>query len=317
MELQNIAQDNRITTARYELSLLEKRILYQLIAEIRKQFVTNTDGQRTLFDNLVVKIDSGKIKKAGERISEVKSAMKSLRLRSFEYNNGVDEESLEHHWFEVGFINYGEWQGDLVEIEVSKKILPFFVELSKEYTSYSLVVAMGLKSVYSQRMYELCSKWKSAGGFVMKFSEIRDMLGVNEKYSRPSSFMDRVINVAYKELKALYLKKESDVYFEYTIKKKSRSFDSITFKVISSNSEEMKLSNDDYLYFIKNELRSLFDVDKKPKNYDFVAKTIVRLNMNPELLEHCFRKLKFVSNSIPKEEQAKYMRFVINEEYLK
>lgn len=316
MELQKIAQDNRITTARYELSLIEKRIVYQMIKEIRSKFVLSDDGQRTLFDNMVLQIKPSLILKAGTRKEEVKAALKSLRLRSFEYDNGVDEDSLEHHWLEVGFINYGEWREDLVEIEVSKKILPFFVELSKEYTEFSLTIAMSLRSKWSQRFYELCSKWKHAGGFKVKYQELRDMLVLNEKYSKPAAFKLKIIDVAHKELKALYDEGVSDLYFEYTIKKNSRSFDSFSFKIISSTKEEMKLNDDDISYFVRTELRSLFKTDKMPKNYDFVVKTMGVLNMNVELLHHCYGKLQFAKTSIPQDEIARYMRFVINDEYL-
>lgn len=317
MELENIAQDNRITTARYELSLVEKRIVYQMIKEIRTKFVLNDDGQRTLFDNMVLKIKPSVILKSGGKKADVKKALKSLRLRSFEYDNGVDEGSFEHVWFECGFINYGVWSEDLVEIEVSKKILPFFVELSREYTEYSLTIAMSLKSKWSQRFYELCSKWKQAGGFRAKYAELREMLVLADKYSKPAAFKEYIIDKAYKELKSLYEEGVCDLYFEYTINKKGRSFDSFNFKIISSTSEEMKLSNDDIVYFIKTELKSIFETETKPKNYEFVVKAINVLNMSPELLNHCYGKLQFVKNHLPKNEWAKYMRFVINDEYLK
>jgi plasmid replication initiation protein len=38
--------------------------------------------------------------------------------------------------------------------------MPFLVELSSQFTTYSLSVAMSLKSKWSQRMYELCQSGK-------------------------------------------------------------------------------------------------------------------------------------------------------------
>ena len=110
MKNELVRQDNRITTARYELSTIEKRVMYVIIRQIRKQFVLQENGQRDLFNDLVVKMKSSEILKNMKETnpSRVKKALKSLRLRSFEYDNGLPEDHPDHHWFEVGFINYGE-----------------------------------------------------------------------------------------------------------------------------------------------------------------------------------------------------------------
>jgi hypothetical protein len=54
-------------------------------------------------------------------------------------------------WLTCGFINYTHQKN--CEIKFHK--LPFLVELSSQYTTYSLHVAMSLKGKWSQRMYEL------------------------------------------------------------------------------------------------------------------------------------------------------------------
>ena len=56
-----IAQDNRLTTSRYELTLVEKRIFYYIIKEVRSKYNT---GQRDLFDDLVLNIELADLAKA-------------------------------------------------------------------------------------------------------------------------------------------------------------------------------------------------------------------------------------------------------------
>jgi hypothetical protein len=51
-----IAQDNRLTTTRYELSLIEKRVFYFIIKEVRKKHIAGT-VQRDLFDDTNLKIN--------------------------------------------------------------------------------------------------------------------------------------------------------------------------------------------------------------------------------------------------------------------
>lgn len=319
MELEYIAQDNRITTARYELSLIEKRIVYFMIKKIRNDYVIKDVGQRDLFDNLTIKMTTSNLLKTGGKSKDVKKALKTLRTRSFEYDNRLDEEDPNYHWFETGFINYGDWDKNTgqVEIEVSKKILPFFVELTKRYTEYSLTVAMSLRSKWSQRMYEMCSQWKSSGGFNIDIEEIRKRFKIEDKYSRYATLKGKILDVAHKELKDLYENGQCDLYFEYSEVKTGRSVKSLRVKVISSSEQEMNLTNDDMIYYIRTELKQLFQTDDKPKNQSFVGSLIRELSIHTDKIKHCYNKVMFTKNNLPPEEQAKYLRFIINEEYLK
>jgi plasmid replication initiation protein len=317
MKNELVRQDNRITTARYELSTIEKRVMYVIIRQIMKQFVLQENGQRDLFNDLVVKMKSSEILKNMKETnpSRVKKALKSLRLRSFEYDNGLPEDHPDHHWFEVGFINYGEWEkGGFIEVQVSKKILPFFVELTRNFTEYSLVVAISLKSKWSQRLYELCSKWRSAGGFQIEISTLKDMFDLKEQYAKYASFRKRVLDVAHKELKELYEKGGCDLYFEYSEQKEGRSVEQLRFKVISNN-DKVELSTEDLDYIVRTQLHDIFDTKNKPKNKEFIGRTMTELRLNPDKLKHCYKRLESIK-TMPKADHGRYMRFIINEDYL-
>lgn len=318
MDLEYIAQDNRITTARYELSLIEKRIVYFMIKEIRNKYVLSESGQRNLFDNLVIKLKLSSLVKGDQNPKEVREALMALRVRSFQYQEGGGGKDDPDYWFECGYINYGTWKKGTgeVEIEVSKMILPFFIELTKRFTEYSLTVAMSLRSKWSQRFYELCSQWKTGGGFNIDVLEIRKQFKIEEKYSRYATLKKYVLDVAHKELKELYDSGQSDLYFEYSEVKKGRSVKSLRFKVISSTQQEMKVTNDDMMYYIRTELRVIFQTSQKPKNQKFIGSLLRELTIHEEKIKHCYKKVIFTKNNLPKEEHAKYLRFIIKDEYL-
>lgn len=309
-----LRQDNRITSSRYELSLIEKRVMYFILREIRKQFVLSDTGQRDLFNDLIVKMEGASLVKEVYKDNKkaVVKALKNLRLRSFEYDDEVTD-----RWFEVGFINYGDWDNGNVEVQISKKVLPFYVELTEKYTEYSLIVAMGLKSKWSQRMYELCAQWRSAGGFQMRVDELRSMFRLENEYDRYASLKKFVLEAARDELKSLYDKGECDLYFNYSERKEGRSVVSWSFKIIVSNNPQNELSPADLDYMIRTELSNLFDTSKHPKNKEFVTKVMAYLRMNPNELDRCYKKILYVRQHIPSDEQARYLRFVLNEEFLK
>jgi plasmid replication initiation protein len=87
--------------------------------------------------------------------------------------------------------------------------MPFLVELSSQYTAYSLHVAMSLKKV-SQRMYELCKNGKD-DGFRISVDELRKAFILEEKYNRYALLNERVLQVAKRELKENYDLGQCDV----------------------------------------------------------------------------------------------------------
>lgn len=318
MEKQIIQQDNRITTARYELSVMEKRIMYILVSEIRKKFVLYKAGNETLFEDMVIKMTSSKlIKDLEERNTKrIKKAFKSLRLRSFEWNNGTHEDSPEHEWFEVGFINYGEWKrrGE-IEFQVSKLILPYFVALTEQFTEYNLIVAISLKSKWSQRFYEICNQWRNAGGAMLNLKELRESFGLTDKYAKYGAFKKFVVDVAYKELKDLYYKEQNDIYFEFTEVKNGRSVTDLRIKIITENSEKEVAKTVDVLHLVREDLYNIFETKKKEKNKEKIQKLLAHLILNSDLLFIVYGKIQYTKNNIPRAEWQKYLRAIFNAEY--
>ena len=309
-----LRQDNRITSSRYELSVFEKRIYYQVIREVRRQFVLDDSGQRDLFDDLIIRMNSTALIKevSPDNKKKIRKAVRSLRNRDFSYEN----ESSKTGWLEVGFINYGKWIDDFLEVQISKEILPFLVELTQKYTEYSLTVAMGLKSKWSQRMYELCCQFRNAGGFYLEVEELRRMFILENKYTNYGDLKKKVLEVAHKELKDLYDKGQCDLYFNYSEQKRGRKVESFSFKVISSKELHQELSAADMDYFVRSKLHSFFETEKKPRNKAFVDQTMNALRLDPEKLKLCYGKIVFVQKHLPVEEWAKYLRYVINNECL-
>jgi plasmid replication initiation protein len=312
-----IAQDNRLTTSRYELSLIEKRVFYFIIKEVRGKHLNGT-VQRDLFDDMNLKINLSDLTKeinGRENNIETKKALKSLRKRSFEWDNGLDEDHKDYEWFEVGFINYSEIKNGVAEVQVSKKLMPFLVELSGHFTAYSLNVAMSLKSKWSQRMYELCQKWQGTDGFRISVEDLRKTFVLEGKYSRYALFNERVLQVAKRELKALYDIGQCDVYFEFTEERSGRSVEMLRFKLFRKNTMNVKTTHDMLLELIPV-FQKLFNTSKMPKNDVYIKSVIEHLQRYPNLIEPLNTRIKEILANGVKEDTQRYVRFILNEDVL-
>ena len=96
-----LAQANVLTQARYNFTVVEKRAIYYIIKEVRRQFIEVPGGQRDLFNDLVIKIKTADLQgpDIGTELREVYLSLKNLRRKSIWIE---DQERV----LEVGYINY-------------------------------------------------------------------------------------------------------------------------------------------------------------------------------------------------------------------
>ena len=94
--------------------------------------------------------------------------------------------------------------------------MPHLVELTNKFTQYSIVVAMSLKSKYSQRFYELACQYrnKKPAQFFIDIEELRDMFMLGSGYKLKTDIKKRIIDVAISELKKAYDENNCDLWLD-------------------------------------------------------------------------------------------------------
>lgn len=309
MALSNVIlyQSNAITESRYKFDLVEKRIIYFIIAEIRKKYIEQAKGQRDVFQDLIVQIKGDQLRKADTNMKRVYASAMALRKKDIEVNN-------DDTWLTVGYINYvkHDKRNDIVEFGISKEILPYLVELTSKFTSYQLSVAITLKSIYTQRFYELCSEWKNKGYFYMKLDRLRRILLCEDKFKAYGEFKRGVIDMSQKELKELYDQAICDLWFEYkTLEKEGKKVITLEFYVhTKENAEKPVYSITDYQFFIKNIMHAAY-----PKDKGFIDRVISATYNNFELAEQLAVKLAKKQKEYPGKELPAILRYILKEDF--
>jgi plasmid replication initiation protein len=308
-----LSQSNLLTQARYDFTKVEKRAVYFIIQEIRRQFIDKTDGQKTLFENLVIQMDTAKLQGTETQLREVYLSLKSLRRKSIWIED--DERVLE-----VGYINYFEHvkRSSSLEVEVSNKILPYLVKLAREFTTYSLTVAIALKTKYSQRFYEYCSQFKSTGFMYIKVEELRKQMMIEDKYKMYAAFKSKVLDSAQTELEELYKKGECDLYFTYTEDRAGRTVRGFKIYVHTKEAELAKseLKPQDMIYYIRTSLESWLAAKRKPKNQEWVNRVIKHLQLNADNIKPLYDRLEKMRRKESPDSYGAYARHIIEEDYL-
>lgn len=203
-----IWQDNALTVARYEMTEAEKNLLYMVVATIRPE-----DPETKMYQVSVKEM--AEVSNSKElKFEAYKQAARKLLTRVFETTlpNG--------NFLQATFIASAEYKKGtgIIEIELSRKVRPFYVDLNKKFTKIQLVAAMSLNSAYAKRIYELLCMFKNMPDktFRRNLSDLKSMLWVidpktgKDSYPKWTHFEKTVLDVAAKEING-----HTDLTFKY------------------------------------------------------------------------------------------------------
>ena len=203
-----IWQDNVLTVARYEMTEAEKNILYMVVAQVRKE-----DSPMKMYQVSVKEMAS--LTGSDElKFDTYRKATEKLVGRVFQtvLPNG--------NLLQASFFASAEYKKGtgIIELELSQKVRPFYVDLSQRFTKIQLVAAISLNSAYAKRIYELLCMYKNMKDkiFSRNLTELKTMLGVIDtktgvdSYPTWTKFETRVLEVASKEING-----HTDLTFNY------------------------------------------------------------------------------------------------------
>lgn len=275
----DLLQSYIFTTAKYDFSVYEKRILYRQI-EIEQQLLegksvgkdvkidTNLWGDKryTIPLKWLLKDENDK------NYTQIEKAFRSLREKSITYE---DEYVIEG--FGVIQSYKIEKRGSNVSWVAHPHIVDASMNFAKGFRKYELKIAMEFESVYAMRFYELLSNQKKPLTYTI--DSLKEMFGLSDKYKYVKDFRIKVLDMAKKELD-----KCSPYTFDYEMNKTGRAFTSVTFYPIyqpqfrDSDLEKRELQKQlspswELPKNVLNYLKSNFDFDTKEikQNIDLFA----------------------------------------------
>jgi plasmid replication initiation protein len=214
-----VRHHNAITTARYEYSELQLDIFLYLLSILKK------DNPNGIYEIVVKDLSAatGKEYKYGY----LRKATEEMGSRMFEVST---PKRLEQLWMfqRVAYV-LGEGR---IEVEFANPIKPYLFDLKDNFTSFQLYAALRLGSKYAKRIYAICSQWKDKGQTqTFNLDELKKMLHLlddkgNEQYKPLSMFRKFVLDESVKQIN-----QHTDLQISYTLGKRGRSFQNITFAV--------------------------------------------------------------------------------------
>jgi len=220
----DIIQSYIITTAKFNFSVYEKRILYRIVENLQflldgKKLNQKYKIDKNLFGDFRFQMPISDFLKDGDKSNhkEVKKAFKRLQTKILEYED-------DKRWASISLLTNPilDKYSDIVSFTIHNMILDALMNFSKGYRKYELKIAMQFESVYAMRFYELISGQKTP--ICYSIDQLKEIFQITNKYTYIKDFRLYVLDVAKKELD-----KCSPYTFTYEMNKTGRKFTSITF----------------------------------------------------------------------------------------
>ena len=221
MKQKLIRQHNAITKARYEMSALEKNILYMLLAQLREEDLPSK----------IYRIEITELQKiTGRDVDHIQFSRTTKKLVGRLLHTHYDEDKE----LSLNILSSGEYKRNsgAIELELSQEIRMFLFALKNNFTQFGFAIALSLKSKYSKRIYEMICQYKDTGILRISITELKARLCLTDtktkkdKYPKYGLLRAKVLDVAQKELDA-----KSDVTFTYEAVKTGKKYTHLTFTI--------------------------------------------------------------------------------------
>lgn len=209
-----IRQHNAITEARYEMSSLEKDLVYLLMQQIKEG---DSSGKEYIIDTSHLDVSFKSLREAAvnliSRIYEIKKPSGDILRLTL-----------------MTVVKYNEDENKL-QVKISQKLFPYLIAIRENYTEFELSLALDMKSKYAKRLYEMCSQHKEEGVFDVSLEELKwrlDLKNPNtreEKYPGWANFEKNVLLRPLEELN-----RKSDLIVSYVCRKDQKAY-IVTFKI--------------------------------------------------------------------------------------
>lgn len=273
----NIRKPNHISTARFTLSTIEYNIIYFIIDELSKTQSLDISKE---YSEQEVLIELKKIEK-NNNYQRIKDSIKSLASKQVEYHinipgvNGKSHQIQENVTSLISGIKYIR-NSQYISFIVPSQACRFFCYLGGGFTSIQKTIAIGLSSIYSKALYELCCRWLDKGGYNCKIEDLKIDLSIENKYKQIAHFRQRILDDSIIELK-----EKADLFFTYTLSKSNKKYDRISIKIHGNYRNKSGFSGikQEHYVFVYTFLNHYFPNYKDTKALDYTEILVKQNNL--------------------------------------
>lgn len=245
-----VVSANDLIKGKQKMTLREAQLLFIAISQVvyeDKDFKTYTTTVPELA--AFMGIDENSLYR------DLKGICKSLLQRVVEIQVGGENAKGRKKWEIFQWVNSAKYDNGKLTIRLSDDIKPYLLDLEKYYSQTLLGTLMTFRSYYATRLYqyliaETNAHWGTVEEWTFTCEQLRELFQIGEKqYPRNYDLVRYTIKPALEELEV------SDYayvwgYEEHRAAKRGRPLESVSFKAVFFDSDELRTAKEKKDFFI-------------------------------------------------------------------
>lgn len=221
-----VKKSNELIRSKYNLSLLEQRIILIGISYIKDKSNRNVYIPVSEYRNLL-NVEHFNY----QHLVDVLQKLRERSIVTAKVNSATGE--LEEG-FITGWVDSVHYKDGVIQLRFNEDIWSHIIELKEKYAEFQLSSILTLKSKYSIRFYEILKSYAFIGHYTATVDEIRDILMLESKYSRFNDLDRTILSPSINEINE---NDNLDIKVTYTPEKKGRRYSSIKFHIFKKTTE--------------------------------------------------------------------------------
>lgn len=267
-----IKMGNEFVNARYSLTLKQHKALLTILSQFTGDEVIKIDFKQ-FAKALNIGSNTGYTTKIEKLVKDI-----GARYITIDSRTANSEEEIQK--YSVIFFTEVNRPGDgTIEVTLPKKLLPYFKELNRQYTTLQLKVQLEFNSIYAIRIYQLIKQFEGTGYRKIHIDELRDILQLNNRYSKMHDFKRYVLDPASREIN-----EKSQFVLEYRIdgqqgRNKTKYIEFLFAKKMTSlmqTKDDINLQNALIQIGVNKDIVELlfetYDYERMLRNFEYVIK---------------------------------------------
>jgi Initiator Replication protein len=206
---------NPVARAKFGLSLVQTKFLFEVLAFFK-------DHPEKRFARFYMRDYLHKLGVSSNNFREYVRQVEDMRRRDINIPRSDNMKGI--NFIGVSLFSSAEYRLDengdgYIEIEVSDKLKPYFLEIAKgDFFYYHILNTRVLRSTYSIKLYLLLKSYRRFGKLEIPLEELRGILEINDdEYLQYKNFKARVLETA-----RLEMEEKNDICFRYEDTRRSR-----------------------------------------------------------------------------------------------
>jgi len=295
-----LVKGNQLVEARYKLTIWESRVFAKMVTMIHKddiEFMLYEINIKNLMDFFGTKSASDY-----ERIRGVPEMLLTRKIRIPIIDKGKKAFYVTNI-ISAAIIPRGKQDlidNSSIQLRFDPGLGPYLLKLKERFLKYDIQNLMRISSPHSIRIYELLKQYERIGHRTMTIDEIKEILGVKEKYSRYYNLKMRILKQAQKDLL-----EHTDIGFTFSEIKAGRKVHSIKFHIYQNPSKQQTQPS-------KKQKTPSQPISKEPPSSP-VAPTAKPQPQTPSFQAESAKPFQSLKEILPQALKSKGMEIMINE----